>query len=116
MEEPTLEELQEALLLLPLMIMMLPLTNMVRKPSPYLQHFRKSIFFCILFIEISIQKCKLFVSLMTSSSHIIGFRREPKFGHLKELHKVIKQCEKALLNADPTVTSLGSHEEVSQLI
>lgn len=53
---------------------------------------------------------------MTSSSHIIGFRREPKFGHLKELHKVIKQCEKALVNADPSVTSLGSHEEVCQLI
>ncbi|KAF3435751.1 hypothetical protein FNV43_RR22843 [Rhamnella rubrinervis] len=40
-----------------------------------------------------------------------GLIREPKYGHLKELHKAIKQCEKALLNADPTITSLGSYEE-----
>ncbi|XP_015892444.3 beta-galactosidase 5-like [Ziziphus jujuba] len=40
-----------------------------------------------------------------------GLIREPKYGHLKELHKAIKLCEKAILNADPTVTSLGSYEE-----
>ena len=39
--------------------------------------------------------------------------REPKYGHLTELHKAIKLCEKALVYADPTVTALGSYEEVS---
>lgn len=53
---------------------------------------------------------------MISSSHMIGLIREPKYGHLMELHKAVKQCEKALLNADPTITSLGSYEEVCQLI
>ena len=38
--------------------------------------------------------------------------REPKYGHLRELHKSIKLCEKALVSADPTVTSLGSMQEV----
>ncbi|KAL6537688.1 Beta-galactosidase 3 [Orobanche hederae] len=33
--------------------------------------------------------------------------RQPKYGHLKGLHKVVKKCEKALVLADPIVTSLG---------
>lgn len=40
-----------------------------------------------------------------------GLLREPKYGHLKDLHKAIKQCEHALVSADPTVTSLGSYEQ-----
>ncbi|KAI8533047.1 hypothetical protein RHMOL_Rhmol11G0265500 [Rhododendron molle] len=40
-----------------------------------------------------------------------GLRRQPKYGHLKELHRVIKLCERALVSADPTVTRLGSHEQ-----
>ncbi|KAK8707102.1 hypothetical protein V6N13_058167 [Hibiscus sabdariffa] len=34
--------------------------------------------------------------------------REPKWGHLRDLHRAIKLCEPALVSADPTVTSLGS--------
>ncbi|KAL6563913.1 hypothetical protein OROHE_005153 [Orobanche hederae] len=33
--------------------------------------------------------------------------RQPKYGHLKGLHKVVKKCEKALVSPDPIVTSLG---------
>ncbi|PON80795.1 Glycoside hydrolase [Parasponia andersonii] len=40
-----------------------------------------------------------------------GLIRQPKYGHLKELHNAFKQCEKALLNADPTVKSLGNYEQ-----
>ncbi|KAK4429296.1 Beta-galactosidase 3 [Sesamum alatum] len=40
-----------------------------------------------------------------------GLIREPKYGHLKELHKAIKLCEHALVSSDPTVTSLGSSQE-----
>ncbi|XP_042983873.1 beta-galactosidase 3-like isoform X2 [Carya illinoinensis] len=40
-----------------------------------------------------------------------GLIREPKYGHLKELHMAIKSCERALLNADPTITSLGNYEK-----
>ncbi|URD97752.1 beta-galactosidase [Musa troglodytarum] len=36
-----------------------------------------------------------------------GLVREPKYGHLKELHRAIKLCERALVSADPTVISLG---------
>ncbi|XP_049395367.1 beta-galactosidase 10 [Solanum stenotomum] len=40
-----------------------------------------------------------------------GLARFPKWGHLKELHKVIKSCEHALLNNDPTLLSLGPLQE-----
>ncbi|KAK7280700.1 hypothetical protein RJT34_25767 [Clitoria ternatea] len=40
-----------------------------------------------------------------------GLVREPKYGHLKDLHKAIKQCEHALVSSDPTVTSLGTYEQ-----
>ncbi|GAY52917.1 hypothetical protein CUMW_145610 [Citrus unshiu] len=40
-----------------------------------------------------------------------GLIREPKYGHLRELHKAIKLCENALLTANSTVTSLGNYEE-----
>ncbi|KAL6557909.1 Beta-galactosidase 3 [Orobanche minor] len=36
-----------------------------------------------------------------------GLIRQPKYGHLKGLHKVVKKCEKALVSADPIMTSLG---------
>ncbi|KAK8602181.1 hypothetical protein V6N12_051998 [Hibiscus sabdariffa] len=38
--------------------------------------------------------------------------REPKWGHLRDLHRAIKLCEPALVSADPTVTSLGSNQEL----
>ncbi|KAG1335411.1 Beta-galactosidase [Cocos nucifera] len=40
-----------------------------------------------------------------------GLLREPKWGHLRDLHKAIKMCEPALVSGDPTVTSLGSYYE-----
>ncbi|KAL6575163.1 hypothetical protein OROMI_012448 [Orobanche minor] len=36
-----------------------------------------------------------------------GLIRQPKYGHLKGLYKVVKKCEKALVSADPIMTSLG---------
>ncbi|KAI4374956.1 hypothetical protein MLD38_012888 [Melastoma candidum] len=40
-----------------------------------------------------------------------GLIREPKYSHLKEFHKAIKQCEPAMLSSNPTVTSLGTYEQ-----
>ncbi|KAK1272291.1 Beta-galactosidase 5 [Acorus gramineus] len=40
-----------------------------------------------------------------------GLIREPKYGHLRDLHKAIKLSEKALVNADATITSLGSYQQ-----
>nr|QSM07469.1 beta-galactosidase 3 [Ipomoea batatas] len=40
-----------------------------------------------------------------------GLIRQPKYGHLKELHRAVKLCEKALVSTDPTVTSLGGLQE-----
>lgn len=42
-----------------------------------------------------------------------GLLREPKYSHLKELHKIIKLCEPALVSVDPTINSLGNKQEVS---
>ncbi|XP_027112186.1 beta-galactosidase 3 [Coffea arabica] len=40
-----------------------------------------------------------------------GLIRQPKYEHLKELHKVIKSCEHVLVTADPTLTPLGNYEQ-----
>ncbi|KHF97862.1 Beta-galactosidase 3 [Gossypium arboreum] len=40
-----------------------------------------------------------------------GLIRQPKYGHLKELHRAIKMCERALVSADPIVTSLGDLQQ-----
>ncbi|KAI8533039.1 hypothetical protein RHMOL_Rhmol11G0265200 [Rhododendron molle] len=40
-----------------------------------------------------------------------GLIRQPKYGHLKELHRAIKLCERALVSAEPTVTMLGGYEQ-----
>lgn len=42
----------------------------------------------------------------------IGLIRQPKYGHLTELHKAVKLCEKALVSADPIQTSLGTLQQV----
>ncbi|PKU80113.1 Beta-galactosidase 6 [Dendrobium catenatum] len=40
-----------------------------------------------------------------------GIIRQPKWGHLRDLHKAIKLCEEPLLTADPTSPSLGPNLE-----
>ncbi|KAK4265543.1 hypothetical protein QN277_026580 [Acacia crassicarpa] len=40
-----------------------------------------------------------------------GLLNQPKWGHMKELHGAIKQCESALLSVDPEVTWLGKNLE-----
>lgn len=41
-----------------------------------------------------------------------GLIRQPKWGHLKDVHKAIKLCEEALVAADPTFSSPGPNLEV----
>ncbi|KAF7837990.1 beta-galactosidase-like isoform X1 [Senna tora] len=40
-----------------------------------------------------------------------GLLNEPKWGHLRDLHKAIKQAEPALVSVDPTVSKLGNRQE-----
>lgn len=40
-----------------------------------------------------------------------GLIRQPKWGHLRDLHKAIKLCEPALVSGFPVVTSLGNNQE-----
>lgn len=42
----------------------------------------------------------------------LGLQREPKYGHLRLMHRAIKQSEVALVSAWPTVWSLGKNSEV----
>ncbi|KAK7272131.1 hypothetical protein RJT34_28551 [Clitoria ternatea] len=42
-----------------------------------------------------------------------GIIRQPKWGHLKDVHKAIKLCEEALIATDPTITSPGPNIEVA---
>lgn len=47
-----------------------------------------------------------------NSTYRAGLIRQPKWGHLKDVHKAVKLCEAALVATDPTVTSLGPNLEV----
>ncbi|KAJ4953530.1 hypothetical protein NE237_030362 [Protea cynaroides] len=40
-----------------------------------------------------------------------GLLRQPKWGHLRDLHSAIKLCEPALVSANPIVVSLGNYQE-----
>ncbi|XAR62826.1 Beta-galactosidase [Bertholletia excelsa] len=40
-----------------------------------------------------------------------GIYREPKWGHLKELHAAIKLCSEPLLSGVPTISSLGEKQD-----
>ncbi|KAK4747776.1 hypothetical protein SAY87_014362 [Trapa incisa] len=40
-----------------------------------------------------------------------GLVRQPKYGHLTDLHRAVKLCERALLNANPVAVPLGSYEQ-----
>ncbi|XP_072960476.1 beta-galactosidase-like isoform X2 [Typha angustifolia] len=40
-----------------------------------------------------------------------GLLRQPKWGHLRDLHKAIKLCEPALVSADPTEMAIGNYEK-----
>ncbi|KAL3840818.1 hypothetical protein ACJIZ3_025409 [Penstemon smallii] len=40
-----------------------------------------------------------------------GLLRQPKYGHLKDLHRAIKLCEPAIVYGDPTYTLLGNEQE-----
>ncbi|RAL45629.1 hypothetical protein DM860_009493 [Cuscuta australis] len=40
-----------------------------------------------------------------------GLPNEPKYGHLRDLHKIIKLVEPALVSSYPTVTRLGKNQE-----
>ncbi|KAJ8768713.1 hypothetical protein K2173_023617 [Erythroxylum novogranatense] len=42
-----------------------------------------------------------------------GLVRQPKWGHLKDLHKAIKLCEEAMVATEPTTTSAGQNLEVT---
>lgn len=42
-----------------------------------------------------------------------GFAKQPKWGHLKDLHKAIKLCEEAMLTADPTTSTLATNVEAT---
>lgn len=45
-------------------------------------------------------------------SHYAGFLRQPKWGHLRDLHKAIKHCEEYMISSDPTQVKLGVNLEV----
>lgn len=45
----------------------------------------------------------------------LGLIRQPKWGHLKELHAAIKLCSKPLLSGEQATFPLGEHQEVRAL-
>lgn len=41
-----------------------------------------------------------------------GLQREPKWGHLRDVHKAVNLCKKVILATDPKVTMEGHFLEV----
>ena len=48
----------------------------------------------------------------SSQMSYTGFIRQPKWGHLRDLHKAIKLCEEYLISSDPVHQQLGNNLEV----
>ncbi|XP_050370032.1 beta-galactosidase 8 [Argentina anserina] len=42
-----------------------------------------------------------------------GLLRQPKWGHLKDVHKAIKLCEAAMVATDPSISTLGRNIEAA---
>lgn len=131
-EGPILGALLGALSLQPVMTTMLHLMNMVRKK-------KKPHLFCVWChwtldvssISTTLACTKLWdldswsknyrghdyvsgiYNLHLTTTPYTGLMRQPKYGHLKQLHEAIKLCEYALVSSDPTVTSLGTYQQVS---
>lgn len=120
-----------ALSLQPVMTTMLHLMNMVRKKKTHLFcvwcHWTLDVFS----ISTTLACTKLWdldswsknyrghdyvsgiYNLHLTTTPYTGLMRQPKYGHLKQLHEAIKLCEYALVSSDPTVTSLGTYQQVS---
>jgi hypothetical protein len=45
--------------------------------------------------------------------YVSGLLRQPKWGHLRDLHRAIKQAEPVLISGDPTIQSIGNYEKVN---
>lgn len=56
-----------------------------------------------------------FVNRNCIPSSYAGFLRQPKWGHLRDLHKAIKHCEEYLISSDPTQLQLGVNLEVANI-
>lgn len=130
-EGPILGALLGALSLQPVMTTMLHLMNMVRKKKNHLFcvwcHWTLDVFS----ISTTLACTKLWdldswsknywghdyvsgiYNLHLTTTPYTGLMRQPKYGHLKQLHEAIKLCEYALVSSDPTVTSLGTYQQVS---
>ncbi|ONL96138.1 Beta-galactosidase [Zea mays] len=54
-----------------------------------------------------------YVDLFVTYDDDSGLVRQPKWGHLRDVHKAIKLCEPALIATDPSYTSLGPNVEAA---
>lgn len=66
---------------------------------------------------VAVDCCECVVCITEKNSETIsGLLRQPKWGHLRDLHKAIKQAEPALTSGDPTIQSIGNYEKVGQVL
>lgn len=67
------------------------------------------------FAKINMRKTRLGLGkkIANFGNFNVGFIRQPKWGHLRELHKAIKLCEEYLISSDPIHQKLGANLEVN---
>lgn len=46
--------------------------------------------------------------------YFIGMEKEPKYGHLKHVHRALRLCKKALFWGHPRIQKLGPDTEVTE--
>lgn len=103
--EQTLAEQLEDLSLQQAMIMMHQLMNMVHNYIffQYREYYVFPLFGLIFCFAISVHHF----------DEKLGLVRQPKWGHLKELHEAIKQCENTLLFGHSKLLTFGPLQEVN---
>ncbi|KAG6782092.1 hypothetical protein POTOM_011480 [Populus tomentosa] len=81
----------------------------IQKGGSFINYYMVSCFgnlnlICIInMVSINLKYCHSFA--------FAGLLRQPKWGHLKDLHRAIKLCEPALVSGDATVIPLGNYQE-----
>jgi hypothetical protein len=88
-----------------LLMNMVSIISIIRFYSSYVSWMDQIITFLFIYIYIYIY---IYI--------ILGLIRQPKWGHLKELHAAIKVCSATLVQGERTNFSLGQHQEVMSQI
>lgn len=70
--------------------------------------------------DVHLVKCTIcrfyaFIYFLMAEILYLGYIRQPKWSHLRDLHKAIKLCEEHLISSDPIQVQLGTNLELCNM-